>query len=81
MMFADPFASTALFSCFLRAHATDTHGWCRQIGKSALSDIACAAIDLTADSHVGNRRMIGKLRALRSTFRAASPLLISVTHP
>ena len=80
-MFADPFTSTALFSCFLRAHATDTHGWCRQIGKSATSDIVCAAIDLTADSHVGNRRMIGKLRALRSTSRAASPLLISGTHP
>ena len=80
-MFADPFASTALFSRFLRAHATDTHGWCRQIGKSAISDIGCAAIDLTADSHVGNRRMIGKLRALPSTFRAASPLLISATHP
>lgn len=80
-MFADPFASTALFSCLLRAHATDTHGWCRQIGKSAISDIARAAIDLTADSHVGNRRMIGKLQALPSTSRAASPLLISATHP
>jgi hypothetical protein len=81
MMFADPFASTTLFSCFLRAHATDTHGWCRQIGKSAISNIGCAAIDLIADSHVGNRRMIGKLRALLSTSRAASPLLISATHP
>jgi hypothetical protein len=51
------------------------------VGKSAISDIGCAAIDLTADSHVGNRRMIGKLRALPFTFRAASPLLISATHP
>jgi hypothetical protein len=51
------------------------------VGKSAISNIGCAAIDLIADSHLGNRRMIGKPWALRSTSRAASPLLISATHP
>ena len=71
-MFADPFSSFSLISCLPGPQLEDTHGGCRQIGKSATSEISCAAVDLIADPHVGKRRTIGKHRVLRSSSRCGS---------
>ena len=79
-MFADPFSSFPLISCLPRAHLADTHGGCRQIGKSATSEISCAAVDLIADPHVGKRRTIGKHRALRTSSRGGASLHSSAAH-
>ena len=80
MMFADPFCSFRLVSALPGALLAGTHGGCRQIGKSATSEIGCAPADLTADPYVGKPRAVGKHRLPRSSSRGGALLFSQAAH-